>query len=127
LVHLGEIDAAIEHYQTNLAKNPSTVGVRARSVASLHNNLGLLLLQVGREDEAVEQFRTAVRIHPRSLNAHLNLGNYAMAHHRYGDAVAEYEKALALSPNPGLEQRLAFARQRAQEAERDRPAQSPSP
>jgi protein O-mannosyl-transferase len=115
-VHLGETDAAIEHYRAALARNPSTVGIRARSVASLHNNLGMVLLQAGREDEAVEQFRSAVRIFPRSLNGHMNLGNLAMAHHRYLDAVAEYEIALALNPkDPGIRGRLDLARRAAQD------------
>jgi tetratricopeptide (TPR) repeat protein len=124
-VQTGNIDAAIDHYNAVIARNPSTVGTRARSVASLHNNLGMLLLQAGREDEAIEHFRTAIQIHPRSLNAHLNLGNLAMAKGRYRDAIAEFEKALELNPNnPGIEQRLGLARQGAQEAQADR---APSP
>jgi protein O-mannosyl-transferase len=116
-VQLGQIESALDHYNAAIARNPNTVGVRAHSVASLHNNLGMLLLQVGREDDAVEQFRTAARIFPRSLNAHLNLGNVAMAKRRYRDAIVEYEKARELSPNNrGIEQRLGLARRSAQAA-----------
>ncbi len=126
--HLGQMDSAIEHYDAVLARNPSTAGVRARSVASLHNNLGMVLLQVGREDEAAGHFRAAVRIYPRSLNAHLNLGNMAMAHGRYPEATAEYEKAHALNPrNPGIRQRLDLARRSAQEGQSGQGGQTPSP
>jgi tetratricopeptide (TPR) repeat protein len=112
---------AIEHYRSVLAKNPSTVGNRARLVSSIHNNLGLLLLQMGLEAPGVEHFHKAVQLFPRSLNAHLNLGNVAFSNGRYSDAIAEYEIARSLNPgNPRVEQRLARARQRAG-------AQRPSP
>ncbi|MBN1605793.1 MAG: tetratricopeptide repeat protein [Polyangiaceae bacterium] len=110
----GDRAKAIEHYRSVLAKHPSTVGTRARSVSSIHNNLGLLLLRFGFEAEAVEHFREAVRLFPRSLNAHLNLGNVAFSHGRYSDAIAEYQIALSLSPGTrGIEQRLERARQSA--------------
>jgi hypothetical protein len=112
----GDPAKAIDCYQGVLARKPSTVGTRARPVAAIHNNLGLQLLQVGREAEGVEHFREAVAIFPRSLNAHLNLGNVAFAEGRYLDAIAEYEIAQGLSPgSPAVEQRLERARQAARE------------
>ena len=113
----GDPAKAIDRYRTALATNPSTVGSRARVVASVHNNLGLELLRAGHEAEAVEQFQEAVAIFPRSLNAHLNLGNVAFANRRYLDAIAEYEIAETLSPgSPAIEQRLERARQAARAA-----------
>jgi protein O-mannosyl-transferase len=113
--HNGQPDKAIELYDAALAKNPSAVGTRAKHVASLHNNLGMLLLQAGRREVGVDHFRKAVEIFPRALNAHLNLGNLAFSEQRYTEAVAEYETALSLSPaERGIAQRLELARQRAQ-------------
>lgn len=127
LVQSGDRNGAIEHYQTAIAKNPNSLGTRARSVASLHNNLGTLLMQVGRKDEAAAHFRTAVQLFPRSLNAHLNLGNLAMAQQRYGEAIAEYEKARELNPdNPGIQNRLGLAR-KLEEARREPAAESSAP
>jgi tetratricopeptide (TPR) repeat protein len=112
---------AIEHYRSVLAKNPSTVGTRAVPVSSIHNNLGMLLLQVGFVAESVEHFRKAVQIFPRNVNAHLNLGNVAFRNGRYSEAIAEYEIARSLRPgNRAVEQRLERARQSAR-------AQRPSP
>jgi Flp pilus assembly protein TadD len=117
----GDLVKAIEHYRSVLARNPSTVGIRARSVSSIHNNLGMLLLQVGLEAAAVEHFREAARIFPRSLNAHLNLGRVAFNSGRYSDAIAEYEIALSLSPGSrGIEQYLERARQSARAQRRSR-------
>jgi len=110
----GEISKAIELYTKVLAKNPSTVGARAKLVSSIHNNLGMLLLQVGRRRQGIEHIRKAVELFPRSVNGHLNLGNVAMDERRYSDAVSEYEMAQSLSPgNPAIERRLDRARQMA--------------
>ena len=50
-----------------LAKNPNCwVG---------HNNLGNVLLQKGRVDEAMAQFQKALEINPNYAEAHNNLGN----------------------------------------------------
>jgi tetratricopeptide (TPR) repeat protein len=88
----------------------------------------MVLLRVGRGAEAIGHFRKAVAIFPRSLNAHLNLGNVAFDDQRYLDAVAEYEIAQALSPGtPPIEQRLERARQAAREGMLDGKAQRPSP
>jgi hypothetical protein len=111
----GEPGKAVDLYNATLGTNPSIVGARAKSVASIHNNLGMLLMQAGLTEAGVEHFKKAVAIFPRALNAHLNLGNVAFARQRYTDAVAEYETALSLSPDsPGIEQRLEMARRRAE-------------
>jgi Flp pilus assembly protein TadD len=112
----GEPGKAIELYGEALTKQPSIVGKRAKNVASVHNNLGMLLLQSGQPEAGVGHVRKAVEIFPRSLNAHLNLGNIAFNQHRYADAVSEYQAALSLSPGSrGIEQRLELARQRARQ------------
>jgi len=112
--HSGEPGKAVDLYNATLGTNPSIVGARAKSVASIHNNLGMLLLQAGLTEAGVEHIKQAVAIFPRGVNAHLNLGNVAFAEQRYADAVTEYETALSLSPdNPGIEQRLGMARERA--------------
>jgi protein O-mannosyl-transferase len=106
----GDLVKAIDEYSLALARNPSIVGTRARPVASIHNNLGMVLLRVGRKAEGVEHFRKAVEIFPLSTNAHLNLGNVAFDDQRYLDAIAEYKIAQAISPGiPAVELRLARA------------------
>ncbi len=115
-VQKGDYQEAIDRYNAVLARNPSTVGTRAKEVSSIHNNLGTALYSVGRVGEAVEHYRKAVALFPRSLNAHLNLGNVAFEEERYADAIAEYEIAQAITPdNPAVEQRLARARQAARQ------------
>jgi protein O-mannosyl-transferase len=122
----GDMKGAMAQYESALARNPSTVGNRARLVSSLHNNLGLLLLQDGREADAVAHFRKAVETFPRSLNAHLNLGNIAFGQGRYPEAIAEYETARALNPgSAAIEQRLERAREAARHTAVDGKGQPP--
>lgn len=112
----GDVNGAIEQYESALARNPSSTGTRARLVSALHNNLGNALAQVGRRAEAIEHLHKAVEIFPKSVNAHLNLGNVAFDDGRYADAIAEYERARAVTPdNPMVERRLARARAAASE------------
>jgi protein O-mannosyl-transferase len=80
-------------------------------VSSLHNNLGMVLTREGRVPEAVDHFRKAVGLFPRSLNGHLNLGNIAFDGNRFADAIAEYEIAQSISPdNRMVQERLGNAR-----------------
>lgn len=64
-----------------------------------HYNLGVVLARKGNFDDAIEHYRTALKIKPDYLEAYYNLGN-ALA--RKGDAKAaiyNYRKALQLNPN----------------------------
>jgi tetratricopeptide (TPR) repeat protein len=118
-IQKGDFPNAINYYLAVLAKSPSFAGKRAPLVASIHNNLGMALHQVGRHAEGTEHFRKAVAVDPQSVNGHLNLGNAAFNDRRYLDAIAEYERALALSPgNPAVAQQLALARRGASRAPR---------
>ncbi len=110
----GAPNQAVDLYTEVLGKNPKITGSRAKYVASIHNNLGMLFLQAGQNELGVNHLKKAVEIFPRALNAHLNLGNVAFAEGRYADAAIEYETALSLSPGShGIEQRLQAARMRA--------------
>jgi tetratricopeptide (TPR) repeat protein len=63
------------------------------------NNLGYVLLQSGRVNEAEHQFEIAVSLNPLSANAHNNLGVVRLQTGRYPEAVAEFETALRLDPD----------------------------
>jgi protein O-mannosyl-transferase len=61
-----------------------------------HGNLGLLLLEEGRVDEAMAHFRAAVAARPLSAKMHVNLGVGLATLGRHDEAIAEYETALRL-------------------------------
>lgn len=64
LIKQGKLDEAASYYQTSLNEKPS---------AALHNQLGLVLAQLGRTDEAMQQFREALTMNPGHADARRNL------------------------------------------------------
>jgi tetratricopeptide (TPR) repeat protein len=65
-------------------------------------NLGLLVLEDGRVDEAMTHFRAAVEARPSSPKAHVNLGVGLATLGRHDDALREYEIAVRLDPTLAL-------------------------
>lgn len=61
-----------------------------------HNLWGLVLLQEGRPDEAIERFRQALRLRPDFVPAVHNWGNALMAKGEHEAAIARFREALAL-------------------------------
>ncbi len=90
--------AAVTHSQLaywhdDLALWNHTLAVtRANFVAE--NNVGAILAQQGRTDEAVAHFRTASLLAPNDAVSQLNLGVYAQQHGDAQQAKARYEAAL---------------------------------
>jgi tetratricopeptide (TPR) repeat protein len=61
--------------------------------------LGDALGQQGRPEEAMAQYREALRLNPGYVNAHNNLGLTLVQLGQTDDAIAEYREALRLDPN----------------------------
>jgi tetratricopeptide (TPR) repeat protein len=53
----------------------------------------------GRQADAIEEYRTALRINPRSALAHFHLGNSYHKMSRLPDAIAEYQASLSIDPD----------------------------
>ncbi|MCS7301574.1 MAG: tetratricopeptide repeat protein [Fimbriimonadales bacterium] len=67
--------------------------------ADVRNRLGVLLTALGRTEEAIDQFITAIRINPRYVEAHINL---AIAYYELGyveQAKAHYQQVLTIDPS----------------------------
>jgi len=78
-------------YRTTLAKNASCW--------MAHTNLGLLLMDQGRHEDAMSHLQKALLLHPYQADAHNNLGLLLMDMGRTDDARAHLDQALALDPN----------------------------
>ncbi|HEY0946224.1 MAG TPA: tetratricopeptide repeat protein [Opitutaceae bacterium] len=64
-----------------------------------HNNLGLVLAESGRIDEAIAHFEAALRLFPRNPDALNNLALVLVRAGRLPEAVVRFEAALALAPD----------------------------
>jgi tetratricopeptide (TPR) repeat protein len=63
-----------------------------------HANLGVELDRQGRLEEAMSQYREALRINPADEQAHYDLGNSLLHQGRSVEAIAEYREAIEINP-----------------------------
>ncbi|HVP15432.1 MAG TPA: tetratricopeptide repeat protein [Terriglobales bacterium] len=63
-----------------------------------HDFLGVLLGARGEVDEAIAQFREAIRLKPDAVEAYDNLGFYLERQGRFDEAVAQTREAIRLEP-----------------------------
>ena len=64
-----------------------------------HHNLGWVLRNKGRTDEAIQHYEEAIRLDPKQAGlAHFNLGEALDAKGRPDEAIQHYEEAIRLDP-----------------------------
>ena len=90
LMIAGDPRSAIPHFQETLRLEPEFPNTRT--------DLGSALGMVGRYDEAVDQFRSALRQH-ETADVHFDLGLVYARQGRMSDAIRECEAALRLDPD----------------------------
>ena len=64
-----------------------------------HNNLGLALTSQGKSADAIEQYRSALRINPNHASAHNNLGLVLASQGKFSEAIEQYRSALRINPD----------------------------
>ena len=69
--------------------------------ASYHNNLGIILREAGRLEEALTSYRSAIELRPDYAEAYCNLGIALKELGRAEEAVPPLEKAIELAPDFG--------------------------
>ncbi|MBI3545964.1 MAG: tetratricopeptide repeat protein [Gammaproteobacteria bacterium] len=67
--------------------------------AFLHYNLGLVLVELGDRQKALDSFQAAIALNPRFAEAHYSLGLQYNVVDNYSSAVIHFERAIALNPN----------------------------
>ncbi len=102
MAQLGLVDDA-ETVLTQVAR-------RHPGQSEAHNQLGILLMDARRVEEAIVRFRAATRAAPRDGNAQNNLGFALMAGGRYEEAIKVLRKALTLGGSQArIRNNLGFA------------------
>ena len=95
-------DDAINHFRRAAALDPT---------GAAHYDLGSLLLELERPDEAITAFRAALQAAPGSVQTHNNLGIALGMIGRLDEAIQQFEQALSIDPSFADAQRnLALAR-----------------
>ena len=97
----------------NLSEDPSMPEPRETqrgADAEAHYNLGVALKEQGKVDEAMAEFRVAIRLKPDYAEAHYNLGKALREQGKPAEAVAELRKARDLvQPGSELARRIESA------------------
>lgn len=76
-----------------------------------HVDRGVQLVDEGRHDDAIEEWKKAIELNPLNPNAHGNIGWLLQQHGKNDEAIPWIEKALELNPNlEGAEEVLAKAK-----------------
>ena len=88
-----DLDGAAEHYQRALALDPAGLGVL--------KNSALLLVALGRVDEAQAVSEAVARRDPVNVSAFFNLGVYQRYAGRFDAAITNLRTVLSLAPNRG--------------------------
>jgi protein O-mannosyl-transferase len=93
---------AAAHVQTTYWKNSSTLWARAVACTptnqTAHNNLGILLAEQGKLDDAIQHFERAVQLSPDYAKAHFNLGSAQARQGKLPEAAQHFERAVQLNP-----------------------------
>ena len=86
-----EIAKAIEHARKAIALNENSV--------EQHANLGLLLYQEGKADEALAELIAALRINPAQADLQVAVGRIYLERGNKDEAAAYFQKALEIDPS----------------------------
>ena len=98
--------AFVTHRQLGYWSNNYELWTHALAVTDRNfiaqNNLGGALLLLGKPDEAYSHFQAAAEINPNDPMSRSNLGAYLQEHGKLSEAVAQYDRTISLTSDPGL-------------------------
>ncbi len=98
-IDVGEFEVAEAHYRESLAIKPQP---------AIYNDLGVVLEREGLPAEAVEAYRAALKLDPKSAAANYNLGSSLARSGKYAEAERHFRAAIKADPkNAAAHQALA--------------------
>jgi tetratricopeptide (TPR) repeat protein len=103
-LNLGEHFLKLEQPTRAQTLLEQSLAIRENDAA--HLNLGVIDLNRGRVADAIEQFKRAIALKPRSVEAHVNLANAYGQAELFEDSIEAYRKALELEPTNEIARRM---------------------
>jgi Tfp pilus assembly protein PilF len=98
--------AFVTHRQLGYWSNNYELWTHALAVTDRNfiaqNNLGGALLLLGKPDEAYAHFQAAAEINLNDPMSRSNLGAYLQEHGKLAEAMAQYDRTISLTSDPGL-------------------------
>lgn len=88
----------VRYWQNSITLMSNAVQVTKNNYIA-HENLGLALVELGLQDEALFHFNKVITINPDYAPAYLNIGSYYLLHKEYIKAASLYHKAITLNPD----------------------------
>jgi len=80
------------------ALNYARHAVEVAPSAETHRNLGIVLMQADKVEEAIREFNRALEIKPDMADAHCRLGIVLQREGKLEEAVTHYQQAVASGP-----------------------------
>jgi tetratricopeptide (TPR) repeat protein len=96
LAYLADANIKMNHPDVALALIQKTIRINPR-IEMAHLDLGILYVNEGRRDEALQELKLAARLSPNDVNVHWRLGRLYKAMGRNDDANAEFQKTSSLT------------------------------
>lgn len=91
--------ARIAVWKDSMALWTDTIARFPNRIAIAHDNLGLVLAEQGKPEEAIAQHREAIRLNGNYSKAHNNLGAVLAPLGKLDEAISEYRVAIKLDQN----------------------------
>jgi tetratricopeptide (TPR) repeat protein len=95
---------AMRGKQYDRALSQFRLAIQAQNSAEAHYNMASVLLKLARPDEALAQFKEAVRLNPHYTEVYLAWGQALMGEAKPEEAASVFREALRVSPNSGIAQ-----------------------
>jgi TolB-like protein/DNA-binding winged helix-turn-helix (wHTH) protein/Tfp pilus assembly protein PilF len=106
-LHNFDVVSAVADYRRAISLNPN--------LAEAHHNLGAELTHVGLHDQAIEEFRTTLRLDPQNEGAKYRLGRALWQSQRFTEALQNYDRYNVVSFEKALTLAYLGRRQQAWE------------
>ncbi len=91
----GDDEKALYYFTRALAAGD----LSRKSKATVHMNRGVILQNLGRLDEALDDYNRAIKMRPKYPTTYFNRGNLLRALGRYEEAIDDYGKSIQMIPD----------------------------